>query len=98
MIHAQIHENNTDISNSNAYLQCRQLNIQDEEQMIFESDEEEEIINERIAREYEMLRNQMAEEKKKEAGSVNRPDSEKDDNRDDVSSITNRVGPIKSSI
>ena len=40
MIHMQLHENNFDINH--IYLQRRQLNIQDEEHINYQSDEEEE--------------------------------------------------------
>lgn len=39
MIHMQLHENNFDINH--IYLQRRQLNIQDEEHINYQSDEEE---------------------------------------------------------
>lgn len=46
MIHMQLHENNFDLNN--VYLQRRQLNIQDEDHIVYNSDEEEQkIIDER---------------------------------------------------
>ena len=43
MIHMQLHENNFDINH--IYLQRRQLNIQDEEHINYQSDEEELKVN-----------------------------------------------------
>lgn len=46
MIHMQLHKNNYDLNN--IYLQRRQLNIQDEDHIVYNSDEEEKKMNEEV--------------------------------------------------